>query len=389
MRSAELFAGCGGLALGMSRAGFSHSLMAEFDADAVATVLHNKERGVAHVTDWPMARLDVRDIAWMAHRGKLSAISGGPPCQPFGIGGKKKGHRDARDMWPEAIRAVREADPDAFLFENVRNIAGPRFRHYLQWITRHLQYPNEVRGFEESFAAHSTRLCFQEHPATYNVAWQVVNAADYGAPQIRYRVLIFGAHKRLHVGPEVMPATHSLDRLLWEQYVTGEYWARHSLKRRRPPENARYQARIAKLWALNAPPTTRPWATVRDAIAGLGDPNGKRNHLYQPGARTYPGHTGSPLDMPAKALKAGDHGVPGGENMMVRDDGSVRYFTVREAARLVGLPDDYMFPRSWSESMRQLGNAVPSQLAEAAGHWLADILQSGQSPARKKKARAA
>ena len=60
----------------------------------------------------------------------------------------------------------------------------------------------------------------------------------------------------------------------------------------------------------------------------------------------------SPLDLPAKALKAGDHGVPGGENMMVREDGAVCYFTMREAARLVGLPDDYEFPRSWTESMR-------------------------------------
>ncbi len=61
--------------------------------------------------------------------------------------------------------------------------------------------------------------------------------------------------------------------------------------------------------------------------------------------------------------------------MMVRDDGSVRYFTTREAARLVGLPDEFEFPRSWTESMRQLGNAVPAQLAEAAGRWLASQLK--------------
>jgi len=118
------------------------------------------------------------------------------------------------------------------------------------------------------------------------------------------------------------------------------------------------------------------WITVRDALAGLGEPNGIRNHILQPGARVYPGHTGSPLDLPSKALKAGDHGVPGGENMMVRDDGSVRYFTTREAARLVGLPDEYAFPRSWTESMRQLGNAVPAPLGQAAGQWLSTLLKS-------------
>jgi len=65
---------------------------------------------------------------------------------------------------------------------------------------------------------------------------------------------------------------------------------------------------------------------------------------------------------------------------MVRDDGTVRYFTTREAARLVGLPDDYEFPRSWSESMRQLGNAVPAQLGAAAGCWLASLVAKGVPP---------
>ena len=78
----------------------------------------------------------------------------------------------------------------------------------------------------------------------------------------------------------------------------------------------------------------RPWVTVRDAIGDLPHP-GKAagpipNHRLQLGARPYHGHTGSPWDLPAKALKAGDHGVPGGENMLANNDGSVRYFTVRE-----------------------------------------------------------
>ena len=87
------------------------------------------------------------------------------------------------------------------------------------------------------------------------------------------------------------------------------------------------------------------------------------NHVLQPGARSYPGHTGSPVDMPAKALKAGDHGVPGGENMLRRVDGTVRYFTVRESARIQTFPDDYELHGSWTEAMRQLGNAVPVRLA--------------------------
>ena len=118
-------------------------------------------------------------------------------------------------------------------------------------------------------------------------------------------------------------------------------------------------------------PAGKRWMTVRDALRGLGQPTGENNHVFQPGARVYKGHTGSPLDQPAKALKAGDHGVPGGENMMVRDDGSVRYFTIREAARLQGLPD----------SMRQLGNAVPVELAQAVGGWMHHILSTNGSTA--------
>jgi len=118
-----------------------------------------------------------------------------------------------------------------------------------------------------------------------------------------------------------------------------------------------------------------PWQTVRDAISDLPDPEQHptllyQAHKFQPGARSYPGHTGSPLDEPAKALKAGDHGVPGGENMLRRVDGSIRYFTVRECARIQTFPDEFIFEGSWGEIMRQLGNAVPVRLA----HHVADAV---------------
>jgi len=372
MRGAELFAGCGGLALGMSRAGFSHALMAEFNHDAVATVLHNRAQRVKHVEHWPMELTDVRNIDWSRHAGSIDIVSGGPPCQPFGIGGKKRGHEDSRDMWPEAVRAVCEAQPDAFLFENVRNLAGPRFAPYLEWIKNCLRHPADKRRIDEDFVAHSERLRLSQKPAAYEVISQVVNAADYGAPQIRYRVLIFGLSAKLETKPLPMERTHSRERLIWDQFVTGEYWRRHNIKPRGP--TARDRALADALLIRGKKPRELPWVTVRDALKGLGEPTGENNHVFQSGARVYKGHTGSLLDQPAKALKAGDHGVPGGENMMVRDDGSVRYFTLREAARLVGLPNEYVFPTSWSESMRQLGNAVPAQLGEAAGRWIRDSI---------------
>jgi DNA (cytosine-5)-methyltransferase 1 len=376
MHSIELFSGCGGLALGLSRAGFHHELMAEWNEGAVATVHHNRNRRIRHVRDWPLERADVRDIDWRRFLGRLDLVAGGPPCQPFSIGGKHRGQDDARDMWPEAIRAVRETQPRAFLFENVRGLTRVAFADYLRWIVAHLRHPEVPRLKGEDHIAHTARLEALPHGPTYDVLVSQVNAADFGAPQKRHRVILAGV--RADLGTVLMPTapTHSRERLLWEQWVSGKYWERHGLER--PSDGQIVPSDVATVKRLRSQenaPKEASWVTVRDALNGLGAPNGKSNHVFQDGARVYPGHTGSQLDQPAKALKAGDHGVPGGENMMVRGDGTVRYFTVREAARLQGLPDTYHFPGSWSESMRQLGNAVPSQLAEAIGGWLIGILE--------------
>jgi DNA (cytosine-5)-methyltransferase 1 len=355
MRSVELFAGCGGLGLGLARAGFKHERMVEWNDCAVATIKHNSARGVEHVMDWPVERADVRSIDWRQHAGAV-LVAGGPPCQPFSIGGKHRGDDDHRDMWPQAIRAVREIRPDAFLFENVRGLLRPKFAPYLSTIVAGLATPD------------------RKNDLRYTVVVQQVDAANFGAPQRRHRVLIFGYRSDLGISPKEITPTHSRDRLLWDQFVTGEYWLEHGLKRPLDSFPSTAAALVHKLRARNSAPREARWVTVRDALKGLGSPTGVNNHINQPGARVYKGHTGSPLDLPAKALKAGDHGVPGGENMMVMDSGEVRYFTVREAARLQGLPDQYAFPRSWSESMRQLGNAVPTQLAAAAGINLAKEL---------------
>ncbi len=157
---------------------------------------------------------------------------------------------------------------------------------------------------------------------------------------------------------------------MYAQYVDGSYWDEHGIERRQPPH--RLVGRIARL-AAQGEPSMRRWRTVRDVIRDLPEPvNFTRhdrydNHVGIPDARAYPGHTGSPWDWPAKAIKAGDHGNPGGENMLRYDDGTVRYFTVRELARLQTFPDEWHFANSWTESRRQLGNAVPVAMAETLG----------------------
>ena len=122
----------------------------------------------------------------------------------------------------------------------------------------------------------------------------------------------------------------------------------------------------------------QPWQTVRDKISDLPDPkrpNEIPNHRHNPGAKSYAGHTGSPMDEPAKTLKAGNHGVPGGENMLLHPNGKVRYFTVRESARLQSFPDDFILMGSWTEAMRQLGNAVAVNVARAVAESIRATLE--------------
>lgn len=373
--------------MGFSQAGFKHELLVERDQPACSTLRHNKDRKIKHVKDWIVRSDDVRQVDWSAFAGALDLVAGGPPCQPFSVGGKAAGNDDERDMWPEAVRAVHETMPKAFVFENVRGLLRPKFAEYVKWIEACLSHPSMPRKKGETHSEHLARMNKATSAATYSVEIKPVNTADYGAPQKRNRVLFVGFNKELGVAPAFPAPTHSQERLVWDKWVTGEYWAKHGLPA--PPEAAipRHEAKIlAKLRKANVKPAELPWVTCRDAFALLGEPGTRHdisNHSFQPGAKSYPGHTGSPIDEPAKALKAGVHGVPGGENMLLREDGSVRYFSIREAACLQGLPLDYQFPGSWSESMRQLGNAVPVQLSSFAGQWVREVIKQASSPNRR------
>ncbi len=379
LRSIELFSGCGGLALGTARAGFHHELMVEWNNEAVATLATNKGLGVEHVRDWNLVHADVRDfnLTSIAHPYELDLLAGGPPCQPFSVCGLHKGKDDHRDMWPQAVRAVRELRPRGFLFENVRGLTRPAFAGYLAWILESLATPSVIRRENETHEEHTLRMRLPHNSPEYHVSVINVNAADHGAAQKRHRVIIAGVRANLGIKMSPPAPTHSRERLVWDKWVTGDYWNRHGRPSPTEPSPDPTERSLAEsLRKIGKIPSGLAWRTVRDAITGLGEPNGHNQHVFQAGARVYQGHTGSSLDVPAKALKAGDHGVPGGENMMVKDNGSVRYFTVREAARLQGFPDNWSFATSWSENMRQIGNAVPVQLAEAMGKWMSHTLRS-------------
>jgi DNA (cytosine-5)-methyltransferase 1 len=358
--------------MGVSRSGFFPAAVIEWDRYCCDTIRENQERKLDPLTHWPLFEGDVRTFDFCKIEGDVDFISGGPPCQPFSLGGKHRGQKDRRDMFPEAIRAVRERRPRAFMFENVKGLTRETFANYFQYIQLQLSYPELTRRKSESWLEHLGRLERQHTQGTmdglhYHVVARVLNAANYGVPQRRERVFLIGFRSDLGIKWSFPEATHSQDALLWSQWRDGAYWERHKVAKRHRPENSRGKARALSLFDATL---LKPWRTVRDVTADLPDPEfhprsaaGISNHRFQPGAKSYKGHTGSPLDEPAKTLKAGDHGVPGGENMLLRPDGSIRYFSVRESARLQTFPDDFLFHGSWTETMRQLGNAVPVDLA--------------------------
>jgi DNA (cytosine-5)-methyltransferase 1 len=383
MKSVELFAGAGGLAMGCEIAGFNHLAVVEWDKWACDTVRENQNRGYPLLANWVLHEGDVRTFDWSTVPPGIDLLAGGPPCQPFSIGGKHKAHADNRDMFPATVEISRQLRPKAFIVENVKGLTRASFANYFSYIQLQLEFPEVPPLKNEDWSEHLTRLQIEKTSGrrkgrglTYNVVPTLVNAADYGVPQKRERVFIVGFRDDLGIEWSFPAPTHSYDALLRDQWITGAYWKRHGM--RMPPVPQKLANRVAKL-RQTALFDTLAWRTVRDAIQGLPDPRSRAaaqvpNHVFQAGARSYPGHTGSPLDLPAKTLKAGDHGVPGGENMLVGDDGAVRYFTVRESARIQTFPDGFRFHGSWTETMRQLGNAVPVLLAQRVASSVAEQL---------------
>jgi DNA (cytosine-5)-methyltransferase 1 len=378
MKSLEIFSGAGGLAKGLELAGFQHSAFVEFNKHACASLHENfdaKKVYFGDIKDFDLSALDGVDV-----------VAGGPPCQPFSLGGKHKADQDSRDMFPYAIRAIEQLTPKAFVFENVKGLLRESFADYFGYIILRLSYPGFTAKPGADWKEHLSDLRsigqLSYAGTKYDVSFKLINAANYGVPQTRERVVIVGTRADLGVAWSFPAETHSEDRLLWEMYVSGEYWERHNVpKSERTPMAGLLQEKVARLKDRYGmfEPEHLPWSTVRDALHGIPDPesqHGIDDHVFHDGARTYPGHTGSDIDWPAKTIKAGGHGVPGGENMIRYQDGGVRYFTVCEAKRIQTFPDNFIIKGAWGEAMRQIGNAVPVLLGETIGRELASRLRA-------------
>ncbi len=411
--SVELFAGGGGLAMAVGRAGFRPLLLSEFARRACETLAANMAdpyeldggrplRIPAPGERPPLIIGDVAKVDFDYLRASVDLLAGGPPCQPFSLGGVARGDVDARNGFPSMFRAIREMQPKAVICENVRGLLRPSFMPYFEYIKRELALPFEERMDGGSWRDHDEILRHMLETATvdpherYDVDHFPVNAADYGVPQVRRRVIIVAFRRDLGVDRarfrELVEPRYS-EASLHEAMLDGSYWQRHS----KVPKSVKEHV-MAKVFAR---PVERvmgdrplPWRTLRDALAGIdGQPalppvrtldrkehnlEGLTDHIGWPDARIYPGHTPNELDRPAKTVKAGVHGVPGGESVMLLDDGTHRYMTVRETARVMTFPDSWKLAGPRGEQMRQLGNAVPVDLGENFAQAVATVLNEAE-----------
>ena len=281
----DLCAGCGGLALAAHQLGYTHSVLVDSNPRCVDTLRAN---GFTTAVCAELA-----DTNWTPFKG-ATLVTAGLPCQPWSEGGVSKGEADSRNLWHEAVRAIRDIEPTIFLLEMVTGFLADKHR-----------------TFRNSLLDQLSGLGFM-------VEIVKTNASQHGLPQDRRRCLILG-----HRGHGMVGA---------------------------PPD-------------LPAP-------SLRQGLASLGPPNGINRHQVHGLAREYRGHRPSTWDGLAHTIRAGN-GSPGGGNNTIRlDDGTIRYFTVRELARVQGFPDEHSFDPVWSRAIMEIGNACPPILARRWLHQL-------------------
>lgn len=379
-RVLELFAGAGGMAIGLADAGFRHVALLEKDPNAVATLQANAASGSGVTPDISIESLDVHSFEYEAISPEIAVLAAGAPCQPFSLAGNHLGDEDNRNLFPEVFRAQRALLPRAVFLENVWGLARTSFRPYLEYLLLQLALPYMPARRNELWAAHRRRLKAEagrdrgSTEPSYDVHIAAIDCANFGVPQRRNRLFVVAFRSDLDVTWKWPKASYGEDALLFAKYTCGSYWREHGVR-------PRLASRIPQQASLFTSHGTKRWRTVRDVLRDLPPPvlQGAAqpyhpNHYRIDGCRQYRGHTGSTMDQPAKTLKAGVHGVPGGENMIRFSNGVLRYFTLHESALLQTFPSDYVFRGTRSAAIRQIGNAAPAEVVRLLGILIRRLL---------------
>ena len=296
----EICAGAGGQAAGLEKAGFRHELAVEIEPPAAATLRLNRP-------GWDVHEGDVREISGDNYSG-IDLIAGGVPCPPFSVAGKQLGQADERDLFPEALRLVREARPNAVMLENVKGLASARFEPYRRSILEEL----ESLGYEAD--------------------WKLIESASYGVPQLRPRFILVAMKRKyfknfawgIHDGrvTTVGEALHS--------QMAAEGWTG------------------ADAWAARA-------NRVAPTIVG--------------GSKKHGGADLGPTRAKAAwaALGVDGKGIANEAPNLDTPFNHIPRLTLRMAATVQGFDLDWRFAGLKTATYRQIGNAFPPPVARAIG----------------------
>ena len=306
MQSIEFCAGAGGQALGLEQAGFDHAALVEIEADFCKTLRLNRPQ-------WDVRCADMNAFDGRAFAG-VDLMAGGLPCPPFSVAGKQLGDLDERNLFPAAIRLIDEIKPKAVMIENVRGFLSPVFEEY----RLHLKAEFKKLG--------------------YVVDWRLLNASDFGVPQLRPRVVIVALKQEYTDGfewPEVLPQNPPTVGEVLKDMMAANGWAG------------------AARWAKGA-------NDIAPTIVG-----GSKKH-------------GGPDLGPTRARKAwaalGVEGRTVAENAPESDFVGMPRLTVAMVARLQGFPADWQFYGRKTTAYRQVGNAFPPPVAAAVASKISDAL---------------
>lgn len=305
----EICAGAGGQALGLAMAGFIHVALVEYELEYCETLKLNRP-------EWNIICADVHDFDGKPYQG-VDLLAGGVPCPPFSIAGKQLGKNDERDLFPEAIRLIEEIKPRAVMLENVRGFLDAGFDEYRKHILKSI----EKLGYDAQI--------------------KLLNASDFGVPQLRPRVIIIGIRKGesgFFAYPEGKPGcARTVGESLYDLMAENQW-------------------KGAKNWAKNA-------NKIAPTLVG-----GSKKH-------------GGPDLGPVRARNAwAELGVDGkgvantapGPNF----EGMPR-LTSKMMARIQGFPDTWTFGKKKTVACRMIGNAFPPPVAQAVGEKIRECLEYG------------
>lgn len=308
LTSIEICAGAGGQALGLEKAGFDHTALVEFEKDYCECLKMNRPH-------WNVICGDVHDFDGTPYAGKIDLLSGGVPCPPFSIAGKQLGADDERDLFPQMLRLVGEIKPRAVMMENVRGLLGTNFDEYREQILSRLK-----------------KLGYSTHI-------KLLNASDFGVPQLRPRVVIVGIRKDIRDTFSYPEAT--------------------------PDKTPTVGETLYDLMSTNGWIEVETWKETANKIAPT-LVGGSKKH-------------GGPDLGPTRARKAwAELGVDG---LGIANDAPDISFagnprlTPRMIARIQGFPDQWDFGKRKTVACRMIGNAFPPPVAEAVGLQIRKVLE--------------